>query len=553
MLLTTPRFPLARRAWRAAPPLVIAAAALLSACTPRLRRSPTPAPAPVPAPVAVAPPRVIARAALPPANPKLPAVPAVTGPLRISVVYPSENALIAARDSNFILGSVGNGSAALEINGTPVPVWPNGAFLGWLPVPPDSAQRYELVAATARDTVSRIYRVRTLASVPPATTVRDTVVAVTPARYALLRDDSLAAAVPDTDQVIIGRPSPGGTYRWFLLPGTVVRVTGYQGEYARVQLDDEQTVWVDRDQVGVLPLASHPPAQRIESAALRPAAGWVDIALRTATPPAYLVEETERGITLTVYGAEQRRGGVALRSRDRYVTAVRQVTADGRTTFDVKLSSAPYGYLALWRDGMMTFRVRRPPVIAASAPLRGRTIAIDPGHPPIGATGPTGLYEPVATLAVGLRVRDLLAARGATVVMTRTTPEPVALGDRPIMARRANADALVSIHLNALPDGTNPFTNNGSGTYYFQPQSRLFAKVMEQSLTEQMGLRDLGTFRANLALARPTWMPSVLCEGAFIILPDQEAALRTPAYAEAYARGIVSGLERFFATFAPSM
>jgi N-acetylmuramoyl-L-alanine amidase len=61
-----------------------------------------------------------------------------------------------------------------------------------------------------------------------------------------------------------------------------------------------------------------------------------------------------------------------------------------------------------------------------------------------------------------------------------------------------------------------------------------------------MGLRDLGIYYDNLALARPTWMPSVLCEGAFLMIPEQEAAMRTPEYQEAYARGIVEGLEAFF-------
>jgi N-acetylmuramoyl-L-alanine amidase len=61
-----------------------------------------------------------------------------------------------------------------------------------------------------------------------------------------------------------------------------------------------------------------------------------------------------------------------------------------------------------------------------------------------------------------------------------------------------------------------------------------------------MGLPDLGVYYDNLALVRPTWMPSILCEGAFIIIPEQEAALRTPVFQEAYAQGIVDGLEDYF-------
>jgi len=184
--------------------------------------------------------------------------------------------------------------------------------------------------------------------------------------------------------------------------------------------------------------------------------------------------------------------------------------------------------------------------VDASSPLRGLRIAVDPGHPPIGSTGPTGLYEGTVTLAVGERVQRLLAARGATPVMTRTTASAVALGERPVMARRAGAHAFVSIHLNAKPDGANPYRNNGSGTYYFLPQGAGLARAIQSRLVSRLGLADEGTWYDNLAVVRGSWMPSVLVEGAYVIVPEQEAALRTPEFQEAYALAIVEGLEAYF-------
>jgi N-acetylmuramoyl-L-alanine amidase len=175
---------------------------------------------------------------------------------------------------------------------------------------------------------------------------------------------------------------------------------------------------------------------------------------------------------------------------------------------------------------------------------------VDPGHPPAGATGPTALYEGDAVLPVGLRLRDLLIERGANVVMTRTTSEPVDLGLRPIIGRRANAHAFVSIHLDAAPDGENPFVTNGTWTLYFWPHSIPLAAAAQQQLVGEMGLRDKGFKFQNIAVARGTWMPSILTEGAFIIMPDQEAALRTPTYQDAYAHGILKGLESYFASLA---
>jgi N-acetylmuramoyl-L-alanine amidase len=41
-------------------------------------------------------------------------------------------------------------------------------------------------------------------------------------------------------------------------------------------------------------------------------------------------------------------------------------------------------------------------------------------------------------------------------------------------------------------------------------------------------------------------MPAILCEGMFVIMPDQEAALRTVEFQKRYAMGIVEGLEEYF-------
>src|SRR5438552_1152298 len=63
---------------------------------------------------------------------------------------------MASRDSNYILGSVGNGRATLTINGHPATVYPNGAFMAFIPNPPASAPRFDFVASLGPDTVIRV-------------------------------------------------------------------------------------------------------------------------------------------------------------------------------------------------------------------------------------------------------------------------------------------------------------------------------------------------------------------------------------------------------------
>jgi N-acetylmuramoyl-L-alanine amidase len=503
----------------------------------------------------------------------------VRGPLQITVTYPKPDQMLTVRDSNFIFGTVGTGDALLNINGVAIPVYPNGAFMGWLPVPPDNAPRYEIFAGDKTQNAHLTLPVR----IPPLpdtthgnkvlgdtlqpTPRPDTLTPIPGNVYVTL--GAPASTVDDTDRVTIARPAPGNgqEYKWFLFPGTVVKLTGAQkasgDDFVRIELDSGQVAWVLRSELQashISPTApngyvgdSVAPVRRIGAVRVLPGLEYIDIDIpMTGPPPAYLVEETDRSISLLVYGVTEAPViSTMIEPADSYLNSVSSTPEPTRVRYSINLNRPPYGYLALWQNGTLTFRVRRPPRIAdAAAPLRGLTITVDPGHPPAGATGPTGLYEGDAVLQVGFRVRDLLAQRGVNVVMSRTTPEAVDLGLRPIISRRANAHAFVSIHLNAFPDGVNPFVNNGSLTLYFWPHSIPLGLATQSALLAELGLRDNGTKFQNIAVARGTWMPSVLTEGAFVIMPDQEAALRTSTYQWAYATAIVRGLETYFASLA---
>jgi N-acetylmuramoyl-L-alanine amidase len=71
------------------------------------------------------------------------------------------------------------------------------------------------------------------------------------------------------------------------------------------------------------------------------------------------------------------------------------------------------------------------------------------------------------------------------------------------------------------------------------------ARAIQAELVRRLGLRDLGIGRGDLALVRGTWMPSVLTEGLFMILPDQEAALRDPRGQQLYALALFEGIRNF--------
>ncbi|MDP5305686.1 N-acetylmuramoyl-L-alanine amidase [Paracoccus spongiarum] len=110
---------------------------------------------------------------------------------------------------------------------------------------------------------------------------------------------------------------------------------------------------------------------------------------------------------------------------------------------------------------------------AAEAAPEALVVALDPGHggfdPGAEAGGAT---EADLVLTFARELREVLAARGIGVAMTRDDDSFVSLEDRMTRARAAGARLLVSLHADALPEGQaagatvylwNPAANERAG------------------------------------------------------------------------------------------
>jgi len=403
-------------------------------------------------------------------------------------------------------------------------------YVGWLPAQPLCEGIVEAIVGT--DTARAIWPL-----------VVDTIDRSHPA-VVVLDDDT--AHTGTSDSLTVGKAVPYGTYNWFFPLGTTAVANGRWGNQTRLQLSRGVVAWVNSSDV--VPLASGTPPPGGSVGSVRLVAGSRSVVLHVAVPARvpFKVEEDESSLTLRLYGVASDINWMQHGGTDPYVTRMSYAQpASDEVTITLTLAGRVWGYRARWSGRDLALEIRRPPAIDPGRPLAGRTIVLDPGHPPVGAHGPSGLWEPVATLAVAQQAKTLLEQRGATVLLTRTDSMPIDLFPRTQFAEQHDADVLVSIHANALPDGVNPFVNNGTSVYYFHPRSAALARALDRALVAELGVRDLGMGRGDYALVRDPWMPSVLTEALFMMIPAQEALLASPEGRMRYARGIAKGVEDF--------
>jgi N-acetylmuramoyl-L-alanine amidase len=216
-------------------------------------------------------------------------------------------------------------------------------------------------------------------------------------------------------------------------------------------------------------------------------------------------------------------------------------------------------------------------------PLSGRVITIDPGHnggnfthpreigrlvsdgngekecDTTGTAAPDGYREADFNWSVALRLRGLLLAAGARVVMTRTSNTGVGpcITERAAIGDRAHSDAAISIHADGGPPHGSGFAiltpapiPSRSNQAIIRPSSRL-AVALRTSLL-RMGLHP-STYdgvngmapRTDLGGLNLSRVPKVFVEVANMQDVADEAQLERPAFRAELARSLLTGLERF--------
>ena len=142
-------------------------------------------------------------------------------------------------------------------------------------------------------------------------------------------------------------------------------------------------------------------------------------------------------------------------------------------------------------------------------------------------------------------LKNELEKKGAFVVLTRGENDDATLKARTQLAVFMEADILLSLHFNALPDGVDPFKNHGISTYYYQPQSYRLAYLIQKMLVKKTKVKNFGLFYDNLTICRTPQMISVLTEPGFIMHPWEEILITSETYRDKVVAAIIQAIEQF--------
>jgi len=215
-------------------------------------------------------------------------------------------------------------------------------------------------------------------------------------------------------------------------------------------------------------------------------------------------------------------------------------------------------------------------VLAGPARAAAPVVVVDPGHDrlanlrtePIGPGSAarkildgggthgvvTGIREPDLTLAVSLRLRELLRRAGVRVVLTRTRTAGESMGNvaRARIANGARAGLFLRVHA----DGAG--SSDARGTHTLTPalrrgwtddvygDSRRAARLVQAELVRALRFPDRGIQeRSDYTGFNWADVPVILVELGFMTNPSEDRALARRAVRERAAVGLCRGTLRF--------
>jgi N-acetylmuramoyl-L-alanine amidase len=197
-------------------------------------------------------------------------------------------------------------------------------------------------------------------------------------------------------------------------------------------------------------------------------------------------------------------------------------------------------FVPLLAAGLLTTFLACSSYAAKSDYSSPTTVVIDAGHGGHDRGGIPGqrVSEKEMTLDVARRLRNVLAASGYRVVMTRDSDVFVPLGTRTSIANSYRNAIFVSVHFNSA-------TRRGASgieTYFYSRDSLSLASAIHHYVAGGAPSENRGVRRRGYFVLRRTNMPAVLVECGFLTNPTEAAYAQNASYRQKLAEEIAAGV-----------
>ncbi|MCK5707614.1 MAG: N-acetylmuramoyl-L-alanine amidase [Candidatus Aureabacteria bacterium] len=352
------------------------------------------------------------------------------------------------------------------------------------------------------------------------------------------------------ENYVKARNYPDGGYRLLLYKGIRLKASGIIGPYIKLDLSDKENVYVNKKDITKVEKTGMLQDARIGNVKVLQDKDDIKIISACTRAVPYLVEEkiSDSTLSITFFSAHANIDKVQNEHyKDIKNISFQQIDQDV-LKMDVILPFQPiWGWDILFEKNKMILSIKRPPVIKKETPFKNMVICIDAGHNPgAGAVGPTRLKEKDINWDIASKISKILKKNGAKVVMTRKVKKDEAsLRERVNFANSKKSRIFVSIHNNSVSNSVNPYDVFGTETYFYTPSSEILAEFVHNELVSATGFVDRGVHFGNFAVLRNPFLPSILIEAAYIIVPEHEMLLKKEEFQGHIATSIVNGLKMF--------
>lgn len=203
-------------------------------------------------------------------------------------------------------------------------------------------------------------------------------------------------------------------------------------------------------------------------------------------------------------------------------------------------------------EGLLVITISHKP-----SSLKDAVIMLDPGHGGIDpgaacAVKVTGFNnEKDINLSIATKVKELLEAEGATVIMTRSGDDWKSYTQRNNAVRDRDPDMFISIHC----DSSTTASATGTSAYYYRAYSQPLAKAVHDSLVnaykteiykDKTNIKiDRGTNFYAFRVARVEECPAILIEYGFVSNIDECQALQNAENRDILAKATVDGIKSY--------